>query len=227
MFADILGKVFGNLTWWTVPILFAALLMFASLQSGFIESNLKSGRFGFRKPYKRINDTFFAVLPAVSIVFGGRLFYILLDTGLISLIHVIFSGSGAPPNVADIIFVVIVQIFLFLLFALLFSAAALFVPCSLILGYPARESASYAIRLFRDIWLKFFTAALIPVLIGFVPITILALYEVNWLIQAGVNTLFYLFAGHYYGCLAFTAFYELTGTERRDNLRGFHNIKSR
>jgi hypothetical protein len=112
---------------------------------------------------------------------------------------------------------------MYLFFVFLFSGVFLFLPSSLILGYKARGSAGYAVELFRDMWLKYFVAAVLPLLFAFLPMAVMSLYAVPWYVEVPVNLIFYTLVGHYYICLAFTAFYEKTGFERRDNLRGFHN----
>jgi hypothetical protein len=223
--ASLFRGLFGYMRWWTLPSLFVAVLAFVSVDAGRMEAHLKSGRFGFKKPFKRINDAFPAVFFSQLFMFVFLALYILLDSGLLALVHIIFSSSGMPPTTFELVVAVVIQIALFAFVALLFPAVLMFVPCSLILGYPLRESASCTVRMFRDVWFKLFAAVLVPLLIGFVPISILMLYDVPAWIVSAVCMVFYLFAGHYYFCLAFTAFYDLTGAERRDNLRGFHIIK--
>jgi len=222
-YLTLIKGVFGNITWWTLPLFFLVILFFVSFHVGLIETHLKSGRFGYRKPFKRINDSITAVFPVVVFLFVCLTVFIFLDSGLILLLHTIISGTNNLPNAGDIAVVSILQVALYVFFVWIFAAATLFIPCSLILGYPTRGSAGYAVTLFRDIRKGYFTAAFLPLLFAFLPLSILTIYNVPDFVMIIVNTVFYALAGHYYNCLAFTAFYEHTGLERRDNLRGFHN----
>jgi hypothetical protein len=216
-FVKTLSDMFGYFdNGWILVTKFAVALIFISLIIGLMERHLRSGRFGYRNPLRRINESLLAVLPVFIAALIIQILFALMSSGLVVLGHYLFSKFGQPPNLLSWSVTIIIILALQLLIIDIYSICLLVPPVYMITGYPYTSSISYATVLRHKEPFKIYFACLWPYLVVFVLGLIGRL--VKFLIIP-VNILSYLYIILYFCSLSMTAYYELTGTERMDYRR--------
>ncbi|HEY8424231.1 MAG TPA: hypothetical protein VIL23_05710 [Clostridia bacterium] len=216
-FLQVLSDMFGYFdNKWFLITQFGLSLIFVSLIIGLMERHLRSGRFGYRHPLRRINESFLGVLPIFITLLIIQILFSLISSGAVVLAHYIFSDFGKAPNALSWSITIVIIIALQLLIIEIYSIMLLIPPVYMITGYPYTSSISYATQLRHKESFKLFFACLWPFLVVFV------LGLVGRLIKILIipfNILSYLYLYLYFCSLSMTAYYELTGTERMDYRR--------
>lgn len=216
-FKDVLDDMFGYFSNGGILIAkFALSLIFVSLLIGLMERHLRSGRFGFKHPIRRINDSILALLPVFLTGLITQILLSLISSGIVTLSHYIFSDFGSTPTIMSWTVSIIAFIMLQLLVVNIYSMCLLIPPTYMITGYPYMSSASYATKLRHQESFKIFFACLWPYLVIFVIGLICRLVR---FFDVPVNILCYVFVYLYFCSLSMTVYYELSGTERMDYKR--------
>lgn len=216
-FTRILREMFGMFDngWILVAELFL-LLLFSSLLFGIVGRHLRSGRFGIKHPFSRINDSLPAVLPIIIAIVIIQILFALVSSGIVTLSHYLFSSFGNPPTIFSWTVSIILIVALQLVIIDIYSMCLLIPPVYTIVGYPYRSSASYATKLRHKDSFKIFFACLWPYLVMF---TFGLIGKVIGFYTIPVNILCYTYLFLYFVSLAMTSYYELSGTERMDYKR--------
>lgn len=216
-FIKTLSDMFGYFdNGWILITKFAVAILFFSLIIGLMERHLRSGRFGYKSPLKRINESLLAVLPIFIAALIIQILFSLISSGIVVLGHYLFSKFGYPPTALSWSITIVIIIALQLLIIDIYSICLLVPPVYMITGYPYVSSISYATLLRHKDTFKIFFACLWPYLVVFVLGLISRLVKV---LIIPFNILSYLYLILYFCSLSMTAYYELTGTERMDYRR--------
>ena len=216
-FKDVLDDMFGYFdNGWVLIAKFALSLVFVSLIVGLMERHLRSGRFGFKHPIRRINDSMLALLPIFIAGLITQILFSLISSGIVTLAHYIFSQFGSTPTILSWTVSIIAVVAIQLVVVEIYSMCILIPPTYMITGYPYLSSASYSTKLRHQDAFKIYFACLWPYLVIFV---IGLLGRIVSFVDVPVNILCYVFLYLYFCSLAMTAYYERSGTERMDYRR--------
>lgn len=216
-FKDVLDDMYGYFdNGWILITKFALSLIFVALIMGLMERHLRSGRFGFKHPIRRINDSLLALLPVFIAGLVIQILSSLISSGVVTLAHYIFSGFGSTPTILSWTISIITVVALQLVVVDIYSMCLLIPPTYMIIGYPYLSSASYATKIRHGESFKIFFACLWPYLVVFV---IGLIGRMVSIFDIPVNILCYVFLYLYFCSLSMTVYYELSGTERMDYRR--------
>lgn len=220
-YVEIINDMFGYFPHlWMIIVDFALMLIFASLIMGLMERHLRSGRFGFRQPFRRINDSLLALLPVTLALIIVQVLFSFIASGIVALSHYIFADFGAPPTAWAFIVSITVICVLQLILIIFYSMGILIPSTYMIVGYPYFSSVSYASKLRQKDAFSLFVACFVPFFVVFI-IGVLGrlIDQLLWLDLRIVNTISYTYLFLYFTSLSMTAYYELSGTERMDYRR--------
>jgi hypothetical protein len=216
-FLQVLSDMFGYYdNGWILLTKFGLTLIFISLIIGLMERHLRSGRFGYRNPLRRINESLLAILPLFLVVLVVQILFSLISSGIVVLGHYVFSEFGSNPTILSWSVTIIIIVALQLLIIEIYSICLLIPPIYMITGYPYRSAVSYAAKLRHKDAFKIFFACLWPYLVVFVLGLVSRLVS---FLAIPINIICYGFLYLYFCSLSMTAYYELTGTERMDYRR--------
>lgn len=216
-YVQVLSDMFGYFdNGWLLLAGFGLALVFVSLIIGLMERHLRSGRFGYKNPLRRINESLLAILPLFLVVLVVQILFSLISSGIVVLGHYIFSKFGSSPTILSWSITIIVIIALQLLIIEIYSICLLIPPVYMITGYPYASAISYAAKLRHKEAFKIFFACLWPFFVVFV---LGLLSRLAIFLAIPINILCYVFLYLYFCSLSMTAYYELTGTERMDYRR--------
>jgi len=216
-FIQVLSDMFGYFdNGWILILKFSLSLLIISLILGLMERHLRSGRFGYKNPLRRINESLLALLPIFIVMLIVQILFSLISSGVVVLGHYIFSEFGNSPNVLSWSITIVIIIALQLLIIEIYSICLLVPPVYMITGYPYTSSLSYAAKLRHEESFKIFFACLWPFLIIFVLGLVSRLVKI---LTIPIHIVSYLYIYLYFCSLSMTAYYELTGTERMDYRR--------
>lgn len=226
-FYGLFDKIFDfAVPWWQLFIVIVLVPVFASLIVGLMERHLRSGRFGFKQPLSRINESFMGILPVLLITTVFYAVMMLFTVGAVTLGHYFFSGFGNLPGAVSYIWAAVVIIGTQLLAGGVFSMVLLIPPVCITVGYPFKYSAGYAYKLRNKNATGIFAACIYPFAVVFV-VGLLFGVATDMFLPSNLaiigNIISYLYLFLYFPALSLTAYYELSGTERMDYKRGFGN----
>ncbi|HEY8390416.1 MAG TPA: hypothetical protein VIL26_05645 [Clostridia bacterium] len=216
-FKEVLNDMFAYFkNGWILITQFSISLIFVSLIIGLMERHLRSGRFGFKRPLRRINDSLLALLPVFITALVVEILFSLISSGIVTLAHYIFSDFGRTPTILSWTVSIIAFIALQLLVIEIYSICLLVPPTYMIAGYPYLSSISYATKLRHEDSFKIYFACLWPYLVIFLVGLVSRMLN---LLDIPINILCYVFVYLYFSSLSMTVYYERTGTERMDYKR--------
>ncbi|HEY8444155.1 MAG TPA: hypothetical protein VIL24_05100 [Clostridia bacterium] len=216
-FLKVLSDMFGYYdNGWYLVTKFGLSLIIISLIIGLMERHLRSGRFGFKNPIRRINESLLAILPLLILVMVIQILFSLIASGLVVLGHYVFSEFGRNPTLLSWSITIVIILGLQLSIIDIYSLCLLVPPVYIITGYPYASSISYAVQLRHKDSFKIFFACVWPYFVVFVLGLIGRLVKV---LIIPFNIISYLYLILYFCSLSMTAYYELTGAERMDYRR--------
>lgn len=195
----------------------AVLAIFVSLTIGQMENHMRSGKLNYKGMSQYINNNILVVAINLCLILLVWFALQFLLSAILMLIHLIFSGIGNTPTVANIVVAIIISAFKFALFLQLTAILFLTIPNMLISGYPTKQAISNAIKILNKNNFNFLLAMLVP----FVVIIPLACVLKGNLVYI-TNIIGTLILFMYYTSLSMTSYFELSSIPRYDN-RKYYN----
>lgn len=217
------GDIFYSLVDFKILPIFLTILaivvlaIFVSLTIGQMENHMRSGKLNYKGMSQYLNNNITVVVMNLSLILLIWFVLQFLLSAILMLLHLIISGIGNAPNVANIIVAIIFCAFKFALFLQLTAIVLLTIPNMLISGYPTKQAISNAIKILNKNNFKFLFAMLMPFVI-IIPLA--CLLKGNLVYITNVFGTLILFM--YYTALGMTSYFELSSIPRYDN-RKYYN----
>lgn len=202
----------NNMIWMLVivPVCFICI----GLMYGLLEHHMRMGRFGGRNIFYRLNYGLGAIAVPFLVMLVIYIAWIYLTISVLYLSHYIFyvqiGSSAAAIALAAVISVGMQWLLLFFV-----SLVLIWPPVLQISGYGFADSWYYQLKMLSGNQLKFQFALLIPIVINAVIVIIFELF-VAPRFMVYIYMLCFLFLLIYLVSLSMTAYFEITGTERKD-----------
>lgn len=189
---------------WSVLLICCLCLLFS-----FVERHMKYGIKSYIKTFKSINYCVLVLIPAfLTVVLMAEFF-----SFLISLIINLLSLSQS--SLIGMI-IILIYIFLMVILFLIYSVVSLWIPIKMVTGYTNRDSIRYSIRLTQGNQFKIMAGLIFPILITApVMIVLKQLSDIEFL-NTAVYVLCYIFIFSYLPSYMMTAYFKISGTERKD-----------
>ena len=218
-FADIFN---GLINFNFLPVFFSilglvVLAIFVSLAIGQMENHMRSGKINYKNMFQYVNNNILVVLVNIFIVLVIWFLLQFLLSAILFLLHLIISGIGNTPNVANIIFAVLLCTVKFVLFIQIVSIMVINIPNMLISGYPIKQAISNSIKLLNKNNIQFLFSMFLPFVI-IIPLS--CVLKGNWCYLTNILGVLILFI--HYTTLCMTSYFELSGTPRYDNRKYYH-----
>ena len=217
-YADIAWLIFDRYaTVYVYPIvlIFVTLVICMSLALSVIEKHFRTGRLMFKAPLQDINSSLFPTLKMLSVITAAYLLYKFILSGLVTLLHFLISGSGAP-NTVTIVIVAVVVVALFFLMMFFAVPVLLWTPLMLTFGYSFADAFIAASRMASKAFWKLFLALVLPFVAVILVQCVLELLPLHIAALKAVAAVMYLFVIMYMSALMMVAMFDLTELERRD-----------
>jgi len=208
-------KIFSNFTLFPsfniLIILLWALVLILSfcLLFSYIERHMKYGIKSYLKSFKSINYCILVVSPAFFTVLAFEEIFAVLNSLFIKLISLsILSIKGVLMTMMFALLIII----LFLIYSLI----ALWVPIKMVTGYSHRDAIRYSIRLSQGHQLRLMLGLLFPFVVTAPLMMLLKNYSHIEVLNSVVYGLCYIFIIGFLAAFAMTAYFAISGTERKD-----------
>lgn len=188
-------------------LLWSALLTISfCLLYSYIERHMKYGIKSLLKAFKSINYSVMSVLPMlVTVIIIEELF------SLINALFVRLIGLTSMTFLLPIIFV-LMQFILFFIYSLI----SFWTPSRMDIGYSNRDSLRYSIRLAQGRQLKIMLGLIFPILITAPIMIFIKQISPIWILNTVIYALCYIFIIGYIPAYTMAAYFNFTGTERKD-----------
>jgi len=225
MFPNYINLVFPYI------ILILFLILFLSYGLGTVEKHFKTGKRGFTRPLRAMNNSALPILKTVPIMLVALMLTVLIQTAIITLIRHSISGLSNAPLPIDSILVTTVSAVSFGLVLMASIFAGVWAVIIQIYGYSFKEAFIETIRAVRKKWGSLFLGLLIPITLlvsaQVIYNSFLVFEDVTWesWLAGFVSVMINLFILIYYMAYIPVSVYHMNNLERRDNqppyLRGF------
>lgn len=193
------------------------LAIFVSLAIGQMENHMRSGKINYKSMFQYVNNNILVVLVNIFITLIIWFMLQFLLSAILFLLHLIISGLGNTPNVANIILAVLLCALKFVLFIQVVSIMLINIPNMLISGYPIKQAISNSIKLLNKNNFQFLLAMFLPFVI-IIPLA--CLLKGGWCYLTDILGVLIIFL--HYTTLCMTSYFELSGTPRYDNRKYYH-----
>lgn len=208
-------KIYSNFTLFPsfniLVILLWALILILSfcLLFSHIERHMKYGIKSYLKSFQSINYCILVVSPAFFMVIAFEEIFAVLNTLFIKLISL---SSLSIKGVLMTLMFAMLMIILFLIYSLI----TLWVPIKMVTGYSHRDAIRYSIRLSQGNQLRLMFGLFFPFIVTAPLMMLLKNYSQLEIINSFVYVLCYVFIIGYLAAYAMTAYFAISGTERKD-----------
>lgn len=196
-------------------IIFVMLFFSCCISLSIIEKHFRVGKLMLKTPFKQINNYFLPVLLCLVILSLIIFVYGLLQSGMISLLHLIFSGSDVP-SVINVIIAPVISLGLFVLVMFFGCSAMYWAPLMMIYGYSFRDACAEALRMFSNHKLQVLWGIIFPFVAVAIVESVFLMFKPMFAICVAVNSLLYLFLIIYVVCFTMVSLFDITGLTRRD-----------
>lgn len=197
-----------------LAIIFIALILCASLSLSVIEKHFRVGKLMLKAPLRQINNYFLPVLFTFLILSLILIIYGLVQSGLLTLLHMLVSGKG-EPSVLTLILATLLSLTLFVLSVAAAFSTLYWTPMMVIYGFSFRDAAASSLRLIDRNTGKVFFGVLFPFLVVAVLQTVFSFIN-NIYVSKALAVVLYLFLIVYLVCYIMVSMFDLSGMERRD-----------
>ena len=209
-----------------VPIILTLLAImilsiFVSLTIGQMENHMRSGKRNFNNMAQYLNNNILVVFVNFALLLLIWFVLQFLLVAILLLCHIVFSGIGNEPTVANIVFATIFCAVKFALFLQISLVMFLAIPNMLISGYPMKQAFSSSIKLLGKNNAQMLLSVFVPFVI-IIPLALLLKGNLSYI----TNVIGTLILFIYYTALSMTAYFELSGISRYDN-RKYYNYNAR
>lgn len=222
-YADVAGLIFklpAITAVYPVFLIFVAVTITTALSLSVIEKHFRTGKLMLKAPVHDVNSSFFPALKAVAVISAIYLFIKFLFSGLITLFHFIFSGTGTPTPLNVVVTAVVIS-GLFLLLVYIAVPAVLWAPLMLTFGYSFVDSVIASATYASKATFQLYTALALPCTAITLLQCVIELLPLPPAARMAAGAVLYLFIIVYAVSLMMVAAFELTGLERRDIKRKY------
>lgn len=216
-FPDMFWLIFNKYaTKYVYPLvlIFIALIFCTSLALSVIEKHFRVGKLMLVSPLKQINNYFLPVLISFFILSLILTLYGMIQSGLLTLLHMLMSGKGFP-TAFNMVIAVVLSVGLFVLAVFASCSTMYWTPMMVIYGFSFRDAAASSFRLLDGKTGGILIGLLTPFLIVAVAGTLLS-FAGNVYVRCAVGVLLYLFLIVYVISFIMVSMFGLSDMERRD-----------
>jgi len=201
-----------------VLLLIPLAFVFCAVIFGISEHKMRVGNYGFRNFFQsffqRMNFSVTAlIIPFILVCILYTLWLFLSACVLVFFEFICFKLMGSAA--LSVIFVAVFTVLLYLLLIWMFSLLLLWPPVTLVSGYGVMDSWFYQLRLLEGRMFKFTVSIALVFFINGALVTSFGLFLGRYA-MAAVSAVCFTFMIIYLIGLAMTAYFDLSGTARKD-----------
>lgn len=195
-------------------IILIALIFSTALSMSVIEKHFRVGKLMLVSPLKQINNYFLPVLLSFLILSFILLLYGLIQTGMLTMLHMLISGRGYP-NVLNMIIASVISLGLFVLAVFAACSTMYWTPMMVIYGFSFGDAAAASLRLLDGKAGGILFGLLTPFIIVAVLESVCS-FVTNIYVSCALAVVLYLFLIMYLVSYIMISMFDLSGMERRD-----------
>ena len=204
-------------------ILFS-LVFSVALALSVIEKHFRVGKLMLKAPLKQINNYFLPVILTFLILSLILFLYGMIQTGVLTFLHMIISGKGVP-SVINVIVACAISLALFVLSVYIACSTMYWAPMMVIYGFTFRDAAAAALRLIDRRMKSILAGVLFPFLVVALLESVFSLINIIY-VRIPLAVLLYLFLIMYIAAFIMVSMFDLSDMERRDGKRAIGGNKS-
>lgn len=224
-YSDIFVRSFKDVFWmffnryatvyfYPLVLIFLSLVFCVSLALSVVEKHFRIGKLMLKAPLRQINNYVIPVLLTFTILSLIMVLYGLVQTGLLTLLHMIVSGKGYP-NALTMVLAVMVSLTLFVLVVFVSCSIMYWTPMMVIYGFSFRDAAAASLRLIDHKTGSVLFGVLLPFLIVAILQSLFS-FIANVYVGCALGAVLYLFLIMYLVCYIMVSMFDLSDMERRD-----------
>ncbi|MCI8413915.1 MAG: hypothetical protein HFE47_07500 [Clostridia bacterium] len=195
-------------------LILLALIFSVSLALSVIEKHFRVGKLMLLSPLKQINNYILPLLATFSILTLILCLYGMVQTGVLTLLHFLVGGKGAP-GVLNLVLAAVISTGLFVLSVFAACSTMYWTPMMVIYGFSFRDAAASSLRLIDRKTGGILLGLLTPFLIVAVLANVVAFIP-NAVVCIVLGVFLYLFLIMYIVTYIMVSMFDLMGMERRD-----------
>lgn len=219
-FPDMFWLIFNKYaTKYVYPLvlIFIALIFCTSLALSVIEKHFRVGKLMLVSPLKQINNYFLPVLISFFILSLILTLYGMIQSGLLTLLHMLMSGKGFP-TAFNMVIAVVLSVGLFVLAVFASCSTMYWTPMMVIYGFSFGDAAASSLRLIDKKSGGIILGLLTPFAIVAVFASAVSFIGISY-VRIALAVILYLFLIMYLVSYIMISMFDLSGMERRDEKR--------